>query len=70
MGSFDCPTCDAPFDSRRGRGVHHVRVHGERLPNRTCDYCGEAFYSDSDKRYCSRECLLDSDSYSKENHPN
>ncbi|MFB6353904.1 MAG: HNH endonuclease [Halobacteriales archaeon] len=50
--------------------MHHVLVHDERLPNRTCDYCGKSFYSDTAKKYCSRDCLLDSDSYSKENHPN
>lgn len=70
MGEFTCPTCHASFDTKRGRGVHHVLVHGERLPNRTCDYCGLSFYSDYAKRYCSRECLLESDSYAGENNPN
>ena len=70
VGEYDCPTCDATFDSKRGRGVHHVHTHDERLPNRTCDYCGNSFYSDYDKRYCSHECLLKSDSYSGENNPN
>lgn len=70
MSGYECPSCEASFDTRRGRGVHHVHVHGKRLPNRTCDYCGEPFYSDSAKRYCSRACLLESDSYSKENNPN
>lgn len=70
MGDFDCPTCAASFDTKRGRGVHHVHAHGERLPNRTCDYCGEPFYSDYAKRYCSRNCLLESDSYAGENNPN
>lgn len=70
MSGYGCPSCEASFDTQRGRGVHHVHVHGERLPNRTCDYCGTSFYSDTAKKYCSRDCLLRSDSYSKENHPN
>lgn len=69
MSEYLCPSCGASFETQRGRGVHHVHVHGERLPNRTCDYCGDTFYSDSAKKYCSRDCLLESDSYSKENHP-
>lgn len=70
MGEYDCPTCDASFDTRRGRGVHHVHVHDERLPNRTCDNCESPFYSDYAKRYCSRECLIESDAYAGENNPN
>jgi hypothetical protein len=70
MEAYDCPTCGVSFDTKRGRGVHHVHVHGERLPNRTCDYCGDSFYSDYAKRYCSYECLLESDSYAGENNPN
>lgn len=57
MGKFDCPTCSAVFDTRRGLGVHHSRVHDERLPNRTCDNCGRRFYCEYAKRYCGEECL-------------
>lgn len=67
---YDCPTCNASFDTQRGRGVHHVKAHGERLPNRTCENCEGDFYSESAKKYCSKTCLLDSDSYSGENNPN
>lgn len=70
MGDYDCPTCDASFDTKRGRGVHHVHVHDERLPNRTCDNCESSFCSDYAKRYCSRECLIGSDAYAGENNPN
>lgn len=66
----DCPSCPRTFDSRRGLGVHHSRVHGDRLPNRTCDYCGNCFYSEYEKRYCSDACLDASDSYAGENNPN
>lgn len=69
MSEYICPTCGDSFNTKRGRGVHHVHAHGDRLPNRTCDYCGNEFYSEYAKRYCSKECLLNSDSYSKENHP-
>ncbi len=47
-----------------------MSVHDERLPNRTCDHCGEEFYSDTAKKYCSRDCLIQSSSYSGENNPN
>jgi len=66
----DCPTCGRTFDSRRGLGVHHSRTHNERLPNRTCDYCGERFYSEYQKRYCSDACLDASGSYAGPNNPN
>ena len=69
MSEYVCPTCGESFGTKRGRGVHHVHAHDRRLPNRTCDYCGKEFYSDYAKRYCSQDCLVASDSYSKENHP-
>lgn len=70
MDGYDCPSCDASFDTQRGRGVHHVRVHGERLPNRTCEHCEDPFYSDYAKKYCSRQCLIRSEAYAGENNPN
>lgn len=66
----ECPSCDDSFDTRRGLGVHHSRVHGESLPNRTCDYCDADFHSPYEKRYCSEACLSASDSFEGENHPN
>ena len=65
-----CPSCDDSFDTRRGLGVHHSRVHGESLPNRTCEYCDADFHSPYEKRYCSETCLSASDSFEGENHPN
>ncbi|MFB6296664.1 MAG: HNH endonuclease [Halobacteriales archaeon] len=69
MPEHECPECDRVFDTRRGLGVHHSHAHDERLPNRVCGHCGTRFYSEYDKKYCSRECLLESDSYAGENNP-
>lgn len=66
----NCPSCDRSFDTHRGLSVHHSHVHDEQLPNRTCDHCGDSFYSDYAKKYCTSDCLHRSDSYSGENHPN
>lgn len=66
----NCPSCDRSFDTHRGLSVHHSQVHGEQLPNRTCDHCGDSFYSDYAKKYCTDDCLQMSNSYSGENHPN
>ena len=65
-----CPTCGQPFSSRRGLGVHHSIVHGERLPNRECNYCGDAFYSEYEKKYCSQACLTAAAPYAGERNPN
>ena len=65
-----CPSCQRTFESRRGLGVHHSTVHDERLPNRTCDECGESFFSSYEKRYCSAECLDAAVSFAGEDHPN
>jgi len=65
-----CPTCGEQFDTRRGLGVHHSRVHGDRLPNRECDHCGDQFYADYAKKYCSGDCLRESGAYAGENNPN
>lgn len=67
---YPCPTCDRDFDTRRGLGVHHVHAHNERLPNRDCDYCGVELYSDYAKKYCSENCLQNSNSYAGPNNPN
>lgn len=33
--------------------IHHAKVHGERLPNRTCEDCGTQFYDPkSQRKYC------------------
>lgn len=51
-----CPNCDRRFDSERKLRIHHTRVHGEQLPNRSCAFCGTEFYADYPKKYCSRSC--------------
>lgn len=53
---FDCPTCDKSFDTERGGRVHHWRSHGNRLDNATCSECGERFYSEHGRKYCSTSC--------------
>ncbi len=65
-----CPTCGQPFSSRRGLGVHHSIVHGERLRNRECDHCGDVFYSEYEKKYCSEACLTEAAPYAGERNPN
>jgi hypothetical protein len=66
----ECPTCGDGFDTRRGLGVHHSHVHGENLPNRTCDNCGREFYCEYEKRYCSEDCRDVSTSFSGRDNPN
>lgn len=70
MEEYDCPACSATFDSRRGLGVHHSTVHGERLPNRECEECGSEFYSDYEKKYCSAECREQGVTFAGAENPN
>lgn len=65
-----CPECDADFETRRGLGVHHSSVHGERLPNRTCENCGEEFYCSYEKKFCTESCRLEAVSYEGRANPN
>lgn len=67
---YDCPTCGRTFESERGRGVHHSEVHGERLPNRECQRCGEQFYSKHEQRYCSEDCRVEAVSFDGSENPN
>jgi hypothetical protein len=67
---YSCSTCGQDFDSRRGLGVHHSRVHDEQLPNRTCDRCGESFYCDYERKYCSDDCHDATISFEGESNPN
>lgn len=69
MQEFGCPTCGRVFNSRRGLGVHHSRVHGERLPNRECVACGTEFYAEYEKKYCSEECHDEAVSYEGKANP-
>nr|WP_284006565.1 HNH endonuclease [Halomicroarcula sp. YJ-61-S] len=68
--SHTCPTCGRQFDSRRGLGVHHSQSHDERLPNRQCDRCGQQFYCEYEKRYCSDDCREEAVSYQGAANPN
>lgn len=70
METHECPTCGRSFDTRRGLGVHHSHAHDERLPNRECDRCGERFYSESARAYCSEACHDAAVSYTGEDNPN
>lgn len=70
MCDEECPTCGQTFDSRRGLGVHHSQAHGEKLPNRECGHCGEAFHCEYEKRYCSDACHDAAVSFAGENNPN
>ena len=70
MEAHGCPTCERVFDTRRGLGVHHSRVHDERLPNRECDNCGEQFYCEYAKKYCSDACHDEAVSFEGEDNPN
>ena len=70
MSDHTCPKCGRVFDSRRGLGVHHTRVHGTRLANRTCAECETDFHSPYEKKYCSETCLQRNVSYDGTNDPN
>lgn len=70
MGEYDCPRCSETFCSRRGLGVHHSRVHDERLPNRECKRCGSEFYSDYEKKYCSEDCRGEAVTFAGSENPN
>ena len=57
MTEHRCPACNRGFDSLRGLRVHHARVHGTKLSNRTCAGCKTDFHSPYEKKYCSESCL-------------
>mgnify|MGYP002760793542 FL=1 len=65
-----CPECGRAFDSSRGMRVHHAHLHGEKLPNRECDSCGDDFYNEHEQRYCSDTCRESATSMAGENNPN
>lgn len=49
----DCPTCGKELRTERGMRQHHTKVHGESLPNRTCEGCGTEFYDEKARlSYC------------------
>lgn len=67
---FVCPSCLREFDTRRGLGVHHSRVHGERIPNRKCANRGDTFYEEYAKKYRSEACRREGVSFQGKENPN
>jgi len=53
---MDCPTCGTTLATRQGMRQHHSKVHGESLPNRTCNGCDERFYDPKARRAYCDEC--------------
>ena len=50
---MDCPTCGKSLATERGMRQHHTKVHGDPLPNRTCQGCETEFYDPKSRRsYC------------------
>jgi 5-methylcytosine-specific restriction endonuclease McrA len=48
-----CPTCGKELRTEQGMRQHHAKVHGESLPNRTCEGCGTDFYDEKGRlAYC------------------
>lgn len=68
--AFECPVCEREFACQRGLRVHHSSAQGERLPNRTCAYCGNSFYSEHERTYCSEACLSEAAPYRGSSNPN
>ncbi|PSP40042.1 HNH endonuclease [Halobacteriales archaeon QH_7_65_31] len=68
----DCPTCDESRDSWQKLRLHHLDTHDCSLPNRECDRCGERFFCEHQRKYCSQECQYAAPSrdLSGENNPN
>jgi len=51
--AMDCPTCGKSLSTERGMRQHHTKVHGDPLPNRTCNGCGSEFYDEKARlEYC------------------
>lgn len=53
---MDCPTCGKSLTSERGMRQHHTKVHGNPLPNRTCNGCGVEFYDAKAQRAFCDDC--------------
>ncbi|WP_232701152.1 HNH endonuclease [Halobacterium wangiae] len=52
---MDCPTCGKALATEQGTRQHHTKVHGNPLPNRTCEDCGVEFYDPKSRRtYCEK----------------
>lgn len=53
---MECPNCNKELPTKQGLRQHHTKVHGERLPNRTCKGCGTAFYDAKARRKFCDNC--------------
>jgi 5-methylcytosine-specific restriction endonuclease McrA len=58
---YECPTCGKVLKTKRGRSIHHARVHDEKLRKTiTCAVCGDEFkvrISQAETRiHCSFKC--------------
>jgi 5-methylcytosine-specific restriction endonuclease McrA len=50
---MECPTCGKALPTEQGVKQHHTTVHGDPLPNRTCNGCGTDFYDPKSRlEYC------------------
>lgn len=70
MGQSECPSCGITFDSRHALATHHSKTHDEKLPNRECDECGERFYCEWERMYCSDACRYKNRSNEGKKNPN
>lgn len=55
-GGMECPTCGKNLATEQGMRQHHTKVHGESLPNRTCDDCCTEFYDPKSRRTYCEDC--------------
>lgn len=54
MTTMQCPSCAKQLPTKQGTRIHHTKVHGEPLPNRTCQGCEIEFYdSKARRKYCT-----------------
>lgn len=65
-----CPSCGSSFETHRGLGVHHNKIHGESLPNRQCDNCDTRYYAPYQKKYCSDDCRQEAVTFENSANPN
>jgi 5-methylcytosine-specific restriction endonuclease McrA len=52
----ECPTCGKSLSTEAGKRQHHAKVHGESLPNRTCEGCGSEFYDPKARLSYCEDC--------------
>ena len=65
----DCAESGKDFYSDVTMRQHHTKVHGQQLPNCTCNACGEDFFNKgADRKYCD-DCKYEY-THQGENNPN